>query len=58
MPYQIYSRAVPGRLMKDLHKVACRNPESNRGLIDGEGMSKLLINTNPVPPHVSVYLLF
>jgi eukaryotic translation initiation factor 2C len=58
MPYQIYSRAVPSTLMSDMHKVACNSPEDNRGLIEGEGMSKLRINADPIPPHVGLCLIY
>jgi len=44
--------------MGGMHAVACRMPEINRGLIEGEGMSKLRINASPVPPEVSLYYLF
>lgn len=38
--------------MGPMHKVACNKPEFNRGLIEGEGVNKLLINASIKPPHV------
>ncbi|KAH5540707.1 hypothetical protein HBI27_098380 [Parastagonospora nodorum] len=43
MPYQVYRRAVPSRLTSDMLRIACNGPRRNRELIEGEGMSKLLL---------------
>jgi eukaryotic translation initiation factor 2C len=43
MPYQIYRRAVPSTLTSNMLRIACNGPDHNRELIEGEGMSKLLL---------------
>ncbi|KAG9194151.1 hypothetical protein G6011_04186 [Alternaria panax] len=61
MPYHIYSRTIPGKLMRGMQAVACNTPETNRGLIEGEGMSKLLINASllqTIPITISPTMFF
>jgi eukaryotic translation initiation factor 2C len=53
MPYQIYQRAVPTALTAAMLNTACHPPDHSAGLIEGEGMSRLLLNQNPKPPYVS-----
>jgi len=54
LPYQVFRHVVPDTLMADMHKVACRSPETNRILIENEGLGKLLRNdqllATPVSP--------
>jgi eukaryotic translation initiation factor 2C len=53
MPYQIYGRVVPSKLTKKMLEIACKTPNENRELIDGEGMSKMLLQSGNQPTHVS-----
>jgi hypothetical protein len=53
MPYQIYSRVIPTALTAAMLDVACRPPGETSGRIEGEGMSRLLLNQNPKPADVS-----
>ncbi|KAH7092067.1 Piwi domain-containing protein [Paraphoma chrysanthemicola] len=46
MPYQIYRRTVPTDLTSPMLNIACKEPEENRGLIEGEGISNLLLTKN------------
>jgi eukaryotic translation initiation factor 2C len=59
MPYQIYRRAVPTSLTSAMLNIACRGPEGNRELIEGEGVSKLLLTSDKSqrPAHVSLIKL-
>lgn len=56
MPYQIYRRAIPTKLTRDMLVIACNGPEHNRRLIEGEGMDKLMLDQIPQLTSVSLTL--
>jgi len=55
MPYQIYRRAVPSTLTSNMLRIACNGPDHNRKLVEGEGMSKLLLQPGVAVAGVSSY---